>query len=130
MPGCYLDENVAEALAPALGALGLDAVTTVGLGRKGATDVSQLTYAARTQRILITHDVGHYEMLHEAWQTWARDWGVADRARHPGILLLPDPGLLPVADAARLVAELLAGVDTVENRLFAWKMATGWREIA
>ena len=128
-PPLYLDENVSEALATSLHAFGYDAITTAGLGRKGASDVSQLSFAAWTRRVLITYDFGHYAMLHEAWQTWAQDWGVSDRVRHPGILILPDPGLLPVADAARVVDELLTDTGTVENRLFQWKVSTGWHAI-
>ena len=129
MADCVLDENVSESLAPALQSLGHDAVTTTGLGRKGATDVSQLSYAARTRRVLITHDARHYAMLHEAWQTWSRDWGVSDRVRHPGILFLPDPGILSIEDAPSLVDDLLSTVESVENHLFAWKRSSGWLEL-
>lgn len=124
----YLDENVSERLAAGLNTLGHDAVTTAELGRKGATDVSQLSYAARERRILITYDTDHFEMLYEAWRTLSRDWGVQDRSRHAGILRLPDPGILPIADAARAVIDLLMRIDSVENRLFVWLTTSGWQE--
>lgn len=127
--GLYLDENVSGRLGTALESLGHDVVTTAELGRKGASDVSQLSFAARTRRVLITHDTGHFEMLHEAWLSWSREWQVADRVRHPGLLFLPDPGILHIADAARLVNELLATGATLVNRLWAWKPTTGWQEI-
>ena len=129
MADCVLDENVSESLAPALQSLGHDAVTTTELGRKGATDVSQLSFAARMRRVLITYDTGHYEMLHEAWRTWSADWSVADRAHHAGILLLPDLGVLPTIEAARVIGELLARACTLGNRLFVWEVASGWHEI-
>jgi hypothetical protein len=125
----YLDENVSERLATGLNALGHDAVTTAELGRKGATDVSQLSFAARERRILITYDTDHFEMLHEAWRSWSHDWGVQDRIRHAGILRLPDPGILPVPDATRVVIDLLKRIEAVENRLFVWLTTSGWQEI-
>ena len=125
----YLDENVSGALVAMLLALGYDAVSTAQLNRKGATDVSQLMFAARNGRVLITYDADHFDLLHEAWRTFSREWGVDQRALHPGILALPDPGGLSIVDAARLVAELIQSGEPVENRLLVWKRATGWREI-
>jgi len=124
-----LDENVSERLADALRVLGHAVATTVELGRKGATDVDQLSFAARSRRVFVTYNAGHFEMLHEAWRTWSTDWSVADRVHHAGILLVPDPGVLPNADAARVIHELLSRTDDVRNRLFAWDVALGWQEL-
>ena len=129
MEDLLLDENVSERLAEELRRLGYDVATTAALGRKGATDVSQLSFAARMRRVLITYDTGHYEMLHEAWRMWSVDWSVADRAHHAGILLLPDPGVLPTIEAARVIGELLARACALGNRLFVWEVASGWHEI-
>ena len=41
----FLDEDVHPDLAPVLRKMGFDAVSTVELGRKGETDLSQLQYA-------------------------------------------------------------------------------------
>lgn len=125
----YLDENVSAALIAALLALGFNVVSTAQLGRKGATDVSQLLFAARDGRVLITYDTDHFEIVHEAWRSFALEWGVHQRARHPGILGLPDPGLLKTPDAAALVDELFRSGEEVENRLLVWRRPTGWREI-
>ena len=70
-----------------------------------------------------------FDLLHEAWRSFSRGWGVDQQTRHPGILALPDPGTLSVADAARLIDELLRSEESVENRLLVWKRATGWREV-
>jgi predicted nuclease of predicted toxin-antitoxin system len=126
----YLDENVSAVLAALLRALGHDVVTTAELGHKGASNVRLLSFAARSRRILISHDTGHFAMLHEAWQTWAEDWGVGASARHPGILLVPDSGVLPVAEAARVAHELVNATTSVENQLLVWTRAKGWREIS
>ena len=125
----FLDENVSEALLAALIALGFNAVSTAQLGGKRATDVSQLLFAARDGRVPITYDTDHFEILHEAWRSFAREWGVHQLARHPGILGLPDPGLLAVSDAARIVDELFRSGEAVENRLLVRRRFTGWREI-
>jgi hypothetical protein len=68
-------------------------------------------------------------MLHEAWQTWARDWGVAAVVQHPGILLVPDSSVLPVADAARIVHESIAAATNIDHRLLIWTPTKGWRRI-
>ncbi len=125
----YLDENVAEEMVPALRRLGHDAVSTAQLGNKGATDVQQLLLAGRMGRVLITHNFRHFALLHEAWLAFAAEWGVPAAPRHPGILIIPDAGVVPSADAARAIDQLIASSGSVAGRLLAWKPATGWREV-
>ena len=57
------------------------------------------------------------------------DWGVTGRARHAGVFLLPDPGILPIAEAARLVDELPRSAGPLDNHLWAWKLTAGGQEI-
>ena len=124
-----LDENVSERLAETLRGVGYDVATTAELGRKGATDVSQLSFAARSRRVLVSYNVRHFEMLHEAWRTRSADWNVVGRARHAGILLVPDPGVLSNASTTHVIHQLLSGSAEIENRLFAWDVQLGWQEI-
>ena len=75
----YLDENVDERLADALRRYGYDVQTVTDAHRKGQTDEAQLTHAARTARILISHDIADFVDLH-------RQWMEADRDHH-GLML-------------------------------------------
>jgi hypothetical protein len=128
-PGLYLDENVSGQLDHALRASGYDVWMTDRLGRKGASDVDQLSFASANRWIVVTYDVRHFELLHEAWHRWSHDWGVADSALHAGILLLPDPGFFPIVDAARAVDALLQIYPAIDNRLFVLTPRSGWQEI-
>lgn len=112
--GLYLDENVSGRLGEMLRTFGHDVFTTDDLGRKGSTDGDQFSFTAHAGRVFVTHDAGDFELLHEAWRRWSHDWGVTEGAVHAGILLLllPDPGILPLAD-----------------RLLALTRRSGWREI-
>jgi len=124
-----LDENVSGRLGDAIRAFGYDVLTTDALGRKGASDVDQLSFAALSRRLLITHDAGHFELLHEAWHRWSRDWGVASEQRHGGILLLPDPGVLAIASAAHAIDELLRAKPALSRRLLVLTRSTVWQEL-
>lgn len=48
----FIDEDVPEAIAMALRLRGYDVLTVKEAGRKGFTDVEQLTYASSEKRIL------------------------------------------------------------------------------
>ena len=52
----YLDEDVAVQVAPPLRALGLDVLTTREAGRLRTSDVSQLEFAARKGRVIVTRN--------------------------------------------------------------------------
>lgn len=131
-PGLHLDENVSGRLGDTLRAFGHDVWVTDRVDRKGASDIDQLSFAAEHRRLLKTHDThdaGHFELLHEARHRWSRDWEVIDAVRHAGILLLPDPGFLAIADAARAVDALLRSGTRFGNRLLALTPRLDWREI-
>lgn len=116
MAAFYLDELVADLQAGFLRQQGHDVVTTTQASNKGNSDVQQLLYATRTERILITHDRRDYPMLHEAWHELARWWGVAVTFLHPGIIILPPVTRLGIVEAAYEVDVLVVG-ETVANRL-------------
>lgn len=127
MADFYLDEPVAELLAVSLRRNGHDAVNTAELGRKGSSDARQMHFATRTGRILVTHDLHDFPMLHEAWHGLAREWAIVDRRIHPGILIVPPTTRLSVADATREIETLLGSQETTD-RLFVWMVPTGWQE--
>lgn len=52
----HLDEQVDPDIARALRQHGIDVSTTVDAGLRTATDVAQLAFARRENRVLITHD--------------------------------------------------------------------------
>ena len=124
---CYLDEHASERLTEALERLGEDATSANRLGRKGLSDTIHLRLAAGANRVLITYDTHDFTRLHEAWHDWTQAWGVA--AQHAGILLIHSIPRLEIGDVADAIHRFSSDHDTIENRLFAWKQTTGWREI-
>jgi hypothetical protein len=125
----YLDEPVAEDQASALRQHRHNVVTTRLMGNKGNSDVQQLLFATRSGRILITYDLRDYPILHEAWHELARLWGVGVVTLHPGIVIIPPTHRLAVAEAARVIHDLVSRED-LRNRLLRWKPSTGWVEIS
>ncbi|HET8632403.1 MAG TPA: DUF5615 family PIN-like protein [Thermomicrobiales bacterium] len=87
MTDLYLDNDVALQVLPILRAAGHGVWATRDLGRTRASDADQLLFAARNGWTLITHNRGHYVLLHDAWRRWSADWGV--RTSHAGIVVAP-----------------------------------------
>jgi predicted nuclease of predicted toxin-antitoxin system len=52
----HLDESVANAVANGLGHRGIDVTTSKAAGLIGASDLQQLDYAMKQDRVLVTHD--------------------------------------------------------------------------
>ena len=52
----HLDESVANAVANGLEHRGIDVTTSRTTGLIGASDLEQLEYATREERVLVTHD--------------------------------------------------------------------------
>ena len=127
MASFYLDENVSSVLAVLLRLLGNDVLTTEQLGNKGATDVAQLLTALRTDRVLVSHNRVHMEMLAEAWQAFAPAWNVSPTPCYPGLLVIPDGNRLPTTDAARVIHDL-ASAESLTGRFLNLKRALGWRD--
>ena len=109
-----------------LGAHGDDAGAALRVGKPGNTDLEQLAIARRTGRVFVTHDRA-YALLHEAWRAWTAEWGLAE-TRHPGIVILPDAGVLPAEAAAEAIDALAKEQTSFENRLFEYNARDGWRE--
>jgi len=66
MAAFYLDEDVPEALATLLVALGHTATTTRGVNRKGLPDYAQLWHAMLRDWVFITLNRKDYLLLHGA----------------------------------------------------------------
>jgi hypothetical protein len=122
----YLDEDVSPRVATFLISWDHDVRTTAGEGRTAATDASQLLYALSSNRILVTHNKGHFVVLHQAWHEWSQAWEVG--ARHPTILAL-DQAL--VADVAEAVRRFVAATPAVleGDTSFRWRAATDTWEL-
>lgn len=128
MASFYLDEPVSDSQAIPLRRRGHDVITTTQASNKGQSDVQQLLFATKTGRILITHDLRDYPMLHEAWHELAREWGVTVRTLHPGILILPPTSRLDIVQAAREM-DAFVRREEIANRLVVWKVPAGWVEM-
>ncbi len=64
----FFDECADEDVARALQALGLDVITATEAGRKGQTDVDQLAFARRENRVIYTIDADFLRIAAD-WQT-------------------------------------------------------------
>lgn len=87
MADFYIDNDVSVMLADALYQVGHNAVTTRDLNLTGATDAEQFLVASRRHRIFVTHNRTDYELLHDAWGRWSKEWNVI--VSHCGITVIP-----------------------------------------
>ena len=77
----YLDEDLSPAIAELLRQYGMDATSAQEVGNVQLDDRTQLTYAAREGRAIVTANVVDFvELAHEA---------VASNTEHAGIILVP-----------------------------------------
>lgn len=102
---------------------GHDAVSSRDLGLDSFADDVQLLAAARSRRILVTHDIKDFEKLHDAWRRWSAAWGVA--VTHAGILIVPQGW--PPQQTADVVDEFIqTGVD-LTSQLYRLSADRTWR---
>jgi hypothetical protein len=99
------DEDVCGSIAAKLRTRGIDAVSTPEVRRLGETDASQLVWAARGNRVLLTFNVAHFARLHGEWMRLSR--------HHRGIVVSSHR---PIGDVLRRVMALVAAVDAEEMR--------------
>ena len=123
MVSLYANHNFARPAVEALRRRGYDVVASREIALDRAFDDEQLLYAARTGRVLLTHDVEDYQLLHDAWRRWAVEWGV--ERHHAGILILPQewPHERKASEIDRF---LRTGPDLV-NQLYRWQPITDWQ---
>jgi len=75
-----LNENIPIRLVHILSRNGIAAIHTVDVSNQGATDESQLEYAANQKYILVSHDRSDFRELHARW--------VREGRVHNGILVM------------------------------------------
>lgn len=92
-------------------------------GRAGATDGSQLLYAADHGWIILTHNRADFILLHDAWHLWARAWDV--EPEHAGIIVLEPIRFPRHAEIVSLIDDVCQRQALV-NMLFAWRRTAGW----
>jgi hypothetical protein len=104
----FTDEDVYAAVVPALRKAGLDAVSTPEAGRLGASDESQLAWAAGEGRVLLTFNVAHFAALHATWLRQGR--------HHSGIVVSSQR---PIGDLLRRLLRLAGtrDADALQDRL-------------
>ena len=107
----YLDEDVDVLVGELLQAKGVDALTARDAGMLQESDDSQLEFAARNRRAIVTHDYVDYLNLHRRYL----DMGIP----HSGIILANKFPASPYRTANE-VAEMLNNfaADELENQLF------------
>jgi len=93
----YLDEDVDPALALALRARKIDAVSALELGRRQMDDVDHLAYAISQQRTILTHNRDDFVQL-------AVDY-FSEGQEHFGIIIAPQ---YPFSEMLRRVLYLIA----------------------
>ena len=80
----YLDEDVHVLVGDVVSGYGFDAETTRDAERLGASDANQLTYAAKNQRALLTHNRLDFEQLAAQYVAQGRaHYGVIIATRRP-----------------------------------------------
>jgi hypothetical protein len=127
----YLDNDVSIHIAIELRAAGHGALSSRDTGMRAAKDGRQLLAAAQRGWILITHNFGDFDILHDAWLGWSAAWGVIPR--HAGILVVPQATLAERAqgrmghqEVAALILALLATGSPSANEFWRWKRVGGW----
>jgi hypothetical protein len=118
----YLDHNVSIKLGTLLQQLGHDVVSTRDLGAGRLTDDVILLDAAKSHRMLVTHNRRDFVLLHDAWRGWPASFGV-ELPLHSGLLVM-DAG--SEQELARAISRLLE-VTTPQGELLWWRRIRGWQ---
>jgi hypothetical protein len=90
-------------------------------------DYEHLSLAARSNRILVTHDREHFQILHGAWVTWARDWEVSHR--HGGILIIEQRLHWNARQIGTELAHFVHTRPEIPNLIFRRTM-NGWEQFS
>lgn len=96
------------------------------IGRERGDDAEHLFIAAHERRVIVTHDRDDFTLLHRAWLRWSAGWHIS--ASHSGILIIPQPPRLTVAQSAQEIHALVARQPNpiIANALFVWTTSAGW----
>ena len=121
MAALHLDNDIPIALASYLTEQGHTVVTALALGMTAAPDEQHLLAAANAGRMLVSHNWKDYRLLHAAWLTWSRAWGITQD--HAGILVPAQASLQLLGPA---IGSFLAEDHPLTNRLWRWTSTAGW----
>jgi hypothetical protein len=120
-----LDNDIARPTAGLLRRLGNDVVHTRDVRRTNAHDEDQLLYAARHDRVLVTHNGNDFMMLHRAWLSWSREWSV--QPEHSGIVVIPQRWT--AGPQAIRLDELTRRVPDLHNLLYDVSASDQWLRV-
>jgi hypothetical protein len=96
----FTDEDMHGALAPALRAANIDAISTPEAGTLGQLDEAQLEWAASKRRVLVSFNVGHFLALPTNW--------IQAGKSHAGIVVSAQR---PIGDMLRRLLNLATRLD-------------------
>lgn len=99
----FTDEDMQAPLAGQLRAAGFDAITTPEAKRLGESDPSQLLWAARERRMLVTYNVSDFARIHYEW--------MKQGLHHAGIVVSRQR---PIGDALRRLLHLVQTLSAEE----------------
>ena len=117
----YVDNDVPRDKIDLLSGAGHDAVHSRSVFAVDPGDDRHLLEATQQNRILVTHNRGDYNLLHDAWRRWTQDWGVS--VRHFGILVLPQSN---AAELFHLIDVFLSQNLPIHNELYDYRNRGGW----
>jgi Domain of unknown function (DUF5615) len=104
----FTDEDVYGAVAAQLRNSGFDVVSTPDADRLGASDESQLAWAAQENRVLVTFNVSDFSQLHYQW--------LKDNRHHAGVIVSRQR---PIGEMVRRLLRLARSLEAqdMQNRL-------------
>jgi predicted nuclease of predicted toxin-antitoxin system len=104
----YLDEDVHEDIAMALRLRGYDIKTTREVGNKGLSDIEQLRYATKKDRVIISFNIADFNKLHSEF--------IKKGIEHSGIILSKQ---LPIGIIVKALLKLLSkiGSERMKNNI-------------
>lgn len=123
----YLDENFNYQVAGPLRRLGHIVTTSFDLDRDGSWNDEQFFTSVQQQAVLLSFNIKDFRLLHAAWRSWSRHWGLD--MLHYGVIILQQR---QPAWQAELLAQELHDVVTrfdMTNQTVEWRPSTGWRYV-
>ena len=126
MAELYFDHNISRDVRVLLEQSGHRVLATREIGHERLPDDAQLLFAAKSGRIIVTHNRNDFQMLHDAWLTWPAAFGMSLPA-HPGVLVLDQA---PSTTLATVLVDFLdaTAAERIANALFWWHRHDGWRQ--
>jgi len=121
----YLDNDLANEYRFRIQDKGHDALLRRRYGQKRATDDQQLLTTAQPERILVTHNVKDFVLIHHAWRLWPAALGVP-WPDHPGILVVPQSTERSIARTVDDLDRLVRSGRRLANEMYQLTVTGGW----